>query len=70
MTEEMDPKEVLGTMNATRVLISILETIKIAEVPVDTFIKLDAENRELNIDYDGDRSIFTFTLKEKAENAE
>lgn len=66
----MDPKEVLGTMNATRVLISILETIKIAEVPVDTFIKLDAENRELNIDYDGDRSIFTFTLKEKAENAE
>jgi hypothetical protein len=68
MTEEIDPKEVLGAMNATRVLVSVLETIKTVEVPVDTFVSLNAENRELNIDYDGEKRVFNFSLKAEENN--
>ena len=68
MTEEVDPKDILGAMNATRVLVSVLETVKSVEVPVDTFVNLNSEGRELNIDYDGDKRIFTFSLKEEAVN--
>jgi hypothetical protein len=68
MTDEATPQDILGAMNATRVLVSVLQTVKSVEVPVDTFVNLNAEGRELNIDYDGDKRIFTFSLKEEANN--
>jgi hypothetical protein len=68
MTEEVDPKDILGAMNATRVLVSVLETVKSVEVPVDTFVNLNAENRELNIDYDGEKRVFNFSLKKEEDN--
>lgn len=68
MTEDIKPEDVMGSMNATRVLISILETIKQIDVPTDTFVNLDMENRELNIDYNGDTRSFRFQLKEKVIN--
>jgi|688.fasta_scaffold03710_15 hypothetical protein len=68
MTEETSPQDILGAMNATRVLVSILETVKNVEVSVDTFVNLDAENRELNIDYDGDKRVFNFSLKKEENN--
>ena len=68
MTEETSPQDILGAMNATRVLVSVLETIKTVEVPVDTFVSLNAENRELNIDYDGEKRVFNFSLKAEENN--
>lgn len=68
MTENIKPEDVMSSMNATRVLISILETIKNVDVPTDTFVNLDMENRELNIDYNGDTQSFRFQLKEKVNS--
>jgi hypothetical protein len=68
MTEEVDPKDILGAMTATRVLVSVLETIKKIEVPLDTFVNLNAESRELNIDYDGEKNVFSFSLKEEVKD--
>lgn len=68
MTENIKPEDVMSSMNATRVLISILETIKHVDVPTDTFVNLDMENRELNIDYNGDTQSFRFQLKEKVNS--
>ena len=62
------PEDVMGSMNATRVLISILETIKEVDVSTDTFMNLDVENRELNIDYNGDTKSFKFRLKDKPKD--
>jgi hypothetical protein len=68
VTENIKPEDVMSSMNATRVLISILETIKNVDVPTDTFVNLDMENRELNIDYNGDTQSFRFQLKEKVNS--
>jgi hypothetical protein len=68
VTENIKPEDVMSSMNATRVLISILETIKHVDVPTDTFVNLDMENRELNIDYNGDTQSFRFQLKEKVNS--
>lgn len=68
MTVSME--EVMPTLTATKVLISILETIGKAEVPLATFIDMDADNRELEVSFDGDSKSFIFSLKEVGKEDE
>lgn len=68
MTEENTPEEVFAAMTATKVLVAILETLKTADVDLDTFINSNKETRELNISYNDDKRSFTFSLREKENN--
>lgn len=66
MTEET-PQEIFEAMNATKILVAVLETIKSVEVKTDTFLSATAEERELKVDYNEESNSFTFALKDKNE---
>lgn len=68
MTVTME--EVMPTLTATKVLISILETIGKAEVPLTTFMDMDVDNRELEVSFNGDANHFVFSLKEEVKDDE
>ena len=63
-------EEVMPTLTATKVLISILETIGKAEVPLATFLDMDVDNRELEVSFDGDSKNFIFSLKDTAKSTQ
>jgi hypothetical protein len=56
-------EEVMPTLTATKVLVSILETIEKAEVPLSTFVSMQSEDRELEVNYNGDTDSIIFSLK-------
>ncbi len=60
----------LSTIAVGKIMAEVLEKngFKSVEVPVDTFVNLNAENRELNIDYDGEKRVFNFSLKAEENN--
>jgi hypothetical protein len=57
-------EEIIPGMNATKVLVSILETVKSVDVKMSDYINSNKETRELKVDYNGDIETFTFGLKE------
>lgn len=64
----MDQQEAIPGMNATKVLVGILATVKEVEVKMSDYINANKETRELQIDYDADRETLTFALKEIEES--
>lgn len=56
-------EEIMPTLTATKVLVSILETLEKAEVPLSTFISMQSEDRELEVNYNGDTDSIIFSLK-------
>lgn len=61
------PNEVFQAMNATKILIAILENQKIVNIPLDTFINAGAEQKNLNVEYNEKTKEFVFQLKESIE---
>lgn len=60
-------EEVFKSMNASRILVSILETLGSVTVSTETFLKANAEDRELNVEYDDEKLSFIFKIKENNE---
>lgn len=60
-------EEVMPTLTATKVLVSILETLEKAEVPLSTFISMQSEDRELEVNYNGETDSIIFSLKKVDE---
>jgi hypothetical protein len=56
-------EEIMPTLTATKVLVSILETLEKAEVPPSTFISMQSEDRELEVNYNGETDSIIFSLK-------
>jgi hypothetical protein len=56
-------EEIMPTLTATKVLVSILETLEKAEVPLSTFISMQSEDRELEVNYNGETDSIIFSLK-------
>jgi hypothetical protein len=56
-------EEVMPTLTATKVLVSILETLEKAEVPLSTFVSIQSEDRELEVNYNGETDSIIFSLK-------
>jgi hypothetical protein len=56
-------EEIMPTLTATKVLVSILETLEKAEVPLSTFISMQSEDRELEVNYNGETDSVIFSLK-------
>lgn len=63
-------EEIFKSMNASKILVAILETIKSVEVKTDIFLNANNEDRELSVNYDDETQSFTFALKDKETNAD
>lgn len=59
--------EIYKTMNATNILVAILESQKKISVPIDIFLNSINEEKSLNVEYDEETSAFTFELRTKNE---
>jgi hypothetical protein len=60
-------EEVMPTLTATKVLVSILEALGNVEVPLTTFVSMQSEDRELEVKYNGDTDAIIFSLKKEDE---
>ena len=60
-------EEIMPTLTATKVLVSILETLEKAEVPLSTFVSMQSKDRELEVNYNGDTDSIIFSLKKVEE---
>lgn len=63
-------EEIFKSMNASKILVAILETIKSVEISTDTFLNANNQDRELAVDYDNEKQAFTFSLKQEESSAD
>lgn len=63
MTENTE--DIFKSMNASRILVAILESLGSVSVSTETFLKANAEDRELNVEYDDEKLSFIFKIKDK-----
>ena len=61
------PTEVFEAMNATKILLAILETQSLVKVPIDVFLNAGTEQKNLNVEYNEEDKEFVFQLKENIE---
>ena len=67
MTEETTIEDVFASLNVSRILIAMLETMGEIAISTSLFVNAAAEDKELQVDYNSDDQTFTFKLKEKNE---
>jgi hypothetical protein len=60
-------EEIVPTLTATNVLVSILETLEKVEVPLSTFVSMQSKDRELEVNYNGEKDSIIFSLKKADE---
>lgn len=61
------PSEIYQAMNATNILVAILETQKQISIPIDIFLNASNEAKNLNVEYNEESSSFMFELRDKVE---
>lgn len=61
------PNEIFEAMNATKILLAILETQNVIKIPIDVFLNAGNEQKNLNVEYNEDGKEFIFQLKESVE---
>lgn len=59
------PEDVFKEMNLSNVLVAILETLNKIDVPYENFLNSGNEDKEMQVDFDSEKNIFTFKLKDK-----
>jgi hypothetical protein len=64
---EKTSEDSIVDLNANKILIAILNTIKEVNIPALTLLDSGQTDSELQIDYDSDNQWFTFKLREKDE---
>jgi hypothetical protein len=61
------PSEVYQAMNATNILVAILDSQKKISVPLEVFLNASNEDKNLNVEYNEDTVSFVFELRDKVE---
>jgi len=61
------PSEIFEAMNATKILVAILDSQKVVNIPIDVFLNSGAEQKNLNVEYNQETQEFVFQLKENIE---
>lgn len=61
------PAEVYQAMNATNILVAILQSQKKVSIPLSVFLEASSQDQQLNVEYSEETSSFVFELKEKNE---
>jgi hypothetical protein len=62
MTENTE--DIFKSMNATRVLIAVLNQIGSITIPTSKFLESNSEDRQLSVDYDNVDMSFTFKMQD------
>lgn len=62
-------EDMLKSMNATTILIAVLNQIGSISIPTKDFLEVNSEDRQLSVDYDSEAMSFTFKMQEDV-NAE
>lgn len=65
MTDNLE--EVFASMNASRILVAILENIGPVSVSTETFMNANENDRNLKVEYDNENVSFIFRLEDKVE---
>jgi hypothetical protein len=63
------PTEVYQAMNASNILVAILQSQKNVSIPLSVFLEASHEDQQLNVEYNEETSSFVFQLKEKIEQS-
>ena len=63
-------EEMLKSMNATTILIAILNQKGSISVPTKDFLEVNSEDRQLSVEYDSDTMSFNFKMKDIVEDTE
>jgi hypothetical protein len=63
-------EDVFKTMNASRVLIAILNKIGSIEIPTEDFIKVTSEDTQLSVTYNNETLSFEFKLEDKGTESD
>ena len=61
------PTEIYQAMNATNILVAILESQKKIVIPLNIFLNASNEDKNLNVEYNEELSAFVFELRDKVE---
>lgn len=65
MTDNLE--EVFASMNASRILVAILESVGPVSVSTETFMNANENDRDLKVEYNNENSSFIFRLEDKVE---
>jgi uncharacterized protein YdhG (YjbR/CyaY superfamily) len=63
-------EEALDAMNATTILISVLNQIGSVVIPAQDFLEVNSEDRQLSVEYDSSTECFTFKMKDNVDEME
>jgi hypothetical protein len=58
-------QDVYAQLNIAKILIAVIESLGEISVPVDKFINVNNEDKELQVDYNEADNTFAFKLKQK-----
>lgn len=61
------PEDIFKAMNASRILVAILEKIGSVSVPTDTFLNANNADRQLSVSYNDETLSFEFSLSEPGQ---
>lgn len=61
------PEEVFQAMNASRILVAILDKLGSVEIPTELFMNSNNQDRELNVEYNDETLTFIFSLRKQNE---
>ena len=61
------PAEVYQAMNATNILVAVLQSQKKVSIPLSVFLEASQQEQQLNVEYNEENSSFVFELKDKNE---
>lgn len=63
-------EDMLKSMNATTILISILNQIGSISIPTKDFLEVNSQDRQLSVEYDSESLSFTFKMQEEVSSEE
>jgi hypothetical protein len=63
-------EDVFKTMNASRVLVAILNKIGSIEIPTEDFLTANSEDTQLSVTYNNENLSFEFKLEGKASQSD
>ena len=68
MTENTE--DIFKSMNATRVLIAVLNQIGSIEILTEDFLKINSEERQLSVTYNDETLSFKFEIEEPGQQSD
>jgi hypothetical protein len=63
-------EDIFKTMNASRVLVAILNQIGSIEIPTEAFVNSNSEDTQLSVSYNDESLSFEFKLEAKPEDSD